>query len=166
MAKAALSKGTLDEQLTTLKKQLEDFLEEVRLISLLETRGEAAEADSELDAPSIEQLTQEIREMRDSIAQILVSREAQRFDAMKRRIDELERTIEQSESERRLVQESLRGAARQPAREWPTMKAPNLSPSIDYTPILRAAIETVRDLGLCVLQSKTPPAQKSQDKGT
>ena len=164
MAKATPSKGTLDEQLTTLKQQLGNFLEEVRLISLLEARREAAEAELEPDASSIEQLTQGVREMRDNIAHILVAREAQRFDGMERRVDELERVIQQSELERRLVQESLRGAPRQPARESATMKAPNPSPPIDYTPILRAAIETVRDLGLCVLQSKTPPTQKSQDK--
>lgn len=165
MGKAAPSKGTIDEQLATLKKQLETFLEEVRLIRVLEAQHEPSEAESASDAPSIEQLTEVIRELRDSIAETLISREAQRFDAMKRRVAALERTIQQTEVERRFAQESLRGAARQPARE-PTMKAPTPPSPIDYTPVLTAAIETVRDLGLCLLQRDQPPAQKEQPKET
>lgn len=160
MGKGAPSKDSLDEQLKTFKKLLKKFL------AALETRREAAETEPEPDRPTIEHVSQMIRELGDSITQTLVSRDAQRFEAMERRVDALERTIQKPEGERRLVEDALRGAARQPAREPILMKAPNPPPRIDYTPILTAAIETVRDLGLSLLQRHSEPAQKSHDKGT
>lgn len=161
MGKGAPSKGALERQLKIVMKLVEELVEEVRLRRQLEARRTPPEPEPEIETSRIEQLAQVIRETGDNIAQTILSRDAQRLEAMEQRVSALEHASQQTEIERTRLRESLRDAARQP-----TMKAPSQPPPIDYSPLLTAAVETVRDLGLCFLQRGRPEAQKPQAKGT
>lgn len=151
--KAAQAKGAIDERLGAIKRLIEELESQVRAAAEA-THEEAAAQPTDTTVP--DPLIEVIREVGGNIA-LSLSGQLDRLGVMEGRLRDLERLVLQREKERVLLQQALRSTAGRQAEREPVVNKAADQPPVDYSAVVNAALQLVRELGACWMQRRAPP---------
>lgn len=160
MDRAAQAKGAFDERLGHIKRLIEEL--EVQARQAAEPHEAAGQQPTDTEAQ--DPLIDVIREVGSNIA-LSLSGQTDRLGVMEGRLRELERLVLQRERERVALQQALNTASRPVEREPVVKKAADPPPPIDYSAVVNAALQLVRELGACWMQRRAPQPPSASDKG-
>lgn len=160
MARERVSKRTLSKQLGRIREQL-DRIEHHIFRSLTADNAPPAATEPVEPAPGFEELRSVLDQLGQRIHEHMETWRQER-DRLESRLRTLERAIARPAPKEPLIQEleAREAVFGQSAQKAGT--APSRPPPVDYVPVLTAAIQLMRDVGVCVIercwtQDQKPP---------